>query len=69
MDMNKKDTLVKAIDHNLSKLNAKGKREYQAWFLYYFSMGAELINLLTEDEVGKCYVVVKNLSTKRRLTI
>lgn len=67
--MNKKDTLVKAIEHNLCKLNTKGKKEYNAWFLYYFNMGAELINLLTEDEVGKCYVVVKNLSTKKRLRI
>lgn len=65
--MNKKDKLVKAVEYNLLKLNTKGRKEYNAWFMYYFDMGAELINLLTEDQVRHCYIVVQNLATRRGL--
>jgi hypothetical protein len=65
--MNKKDKLVEAINYNLFKLNTKGKKEYKAWFLYYFNMGAELINLLTEDQVLHCYIVIQDMTRRKEL--
>jgi len=65
--MNKKDKLVKAVEYNLLKLNRKGKKEYNAWFLYYFDIGAEPINLLTEDQLRRCYIFIQNLATRRGL--
>jgi hypothetical protein len=67
--MSKKETLVESVNFKLSKLNEDGVKEYKAWFLYYFNMGAELINLLTEDQIQHCYIVLKDMVRRKELRL
>ena len=62
-----KDLTISAIEHAYSKLNRKGTREFKAWFAYFYSMEYSMINLLTEDQVRHCYIVIQDLATKKEL--
>jgi hypothetical protein len=60
-----KEQAVNSVNYMLSTLNKKGIKEYAAWFLYYHSMEYTMINLLTEDQIRHCYIVIKDIATKR----
>ena len=62
---NNKDITIDAIKFAYSKLNRKGTREFKAWFVYYFSMEYSMINLLAEDQVRHCYIVIKDIAAKK----
>jgi hypothetical protein len=63
--VNNKDVIIDAIKHAYSKLNRKGAREFKTWFTYYFSMEYSMINLLDEDQVRHCYIVIKDIAAKK----
>lgn len=60
-----KDLTISAIQHAYSKLNRKGTKEFKAWFIYFYSMEYSMINLLTEEQVRHCYVVIQDLAAKK----
>jgi hypothetical protein len=62
---NNKDIIIDAIKFAYSKLNRKGTREFKAWFVYYFSMEYSMINLLAEDQVRHCYIVIQDIAAKK----
>jgi hypothetical protein len=62
---NNKDITIDAIKFAYSKLNRKGTREFKAWFVYYFSMEYSMINLLAEDQVRHCYIVIQDIAAKK----
>lgn len=60
-----KDLIISAIKHAYSKLNRKGTKEFKSWFIYFYSMEYSMINLLTEEQVLHCYVVIQDLAAKK----
>jgi hypothetical protein len=62
---NNKDIIIDAIKFAYSKLNRKGTREFKAWFTYYFTMEYSMINLLAEDQVRHCYIVIRDIAAKK----
>ena len=63
--MSKKEKLVDSVFYHLAKVNDDGLKEFAAWFKYYFNMEYVLINLLTEEQVRHCYVVIQDLAAKK----
>jgi hypothetical protein len=62
---NNKDITIDAIKFAYSKLNRKGTREFKTWFTYYFNMEYSMINLLAEDQVRHCYIVIQDIAAKK----
>jgi hypothetical protein len=62
---NNKGLTISAIKHAYSKLNRKGTKEFKAWFIYFYSIEYSMINLLAEDQVRHCYIVIQDLAAKK----
>lgn len=62
---NSKDLTISAIKHAYTKLNRKGTREFKAWFIYFYSMKYSMINLLTEEQVRHCYIIIQDYAAKK----
>jgi hypothetical protein len=63
--VNNKNVIIDGVNYAYSKLNRKGTKEFKAWFTYYFNMEYSMINLLTEDQVRHCYIVIRDIAAKK----